>query len=88
MSVGPSRLDTKYSHLPSADHAGLWLSDMVSVTVVSTPSRTRQSTIRLGARLPNDVPTWAYHAFPAAQAMKNALGDQVQRLGSNIRAIK
>ena len=53
-SRGPSRLETKSSRAPSGDQTGLWLNACGSTRRIGAPPAAGNSTMALGARLPND----------------------------------
>ena len=57
---------------------GEWLMPALSVTTVRAPLRASNSSIQLGARLPNSEPTMRKYAFPEAHTSRAPSGDQRQ----------
>src|SRR6185312_13734925 len=86
MSSGPRRSETKYSHFPSGDQNGLWLTELLSVTVDTAPSLTSTVTMRLGERLPRKRPSCEYSRLPDAQVIVAPSGLHWQADTSLIRA--
>src|SRR5215211_1972758 len=85
MSLGPCRLEMKYSQRPSGDHTGPSLTERLSLTWIRRPSDTRHTTILLGEILPKVFPIVRDIALPLPQAINSPLGDQVQAPASRIR---